>query len=305
MGDGEQHLQRPVRWVLARAGGPRGFVTSLTWALPDGRTAQWSSREARRRGRMALAPGPDDVPAAVAAEPGTAARLGRVNALAALCFVLGGSLFALGAWLAQTGTGSTGAADLSYLVGGVFFSLGGYASVLQAVNAPLLVDDTGALRADGWRWWRTHARNLGWLSAVVLFAGTLLFGVSLVAAFDLELTPRQANGWIWFPDMLGCVCFLALGPPGAGCEVGARPDRRARRTSSAGGSWRSTRSVRPVLPRRARRVHVRPATAQLGRRRLGELGDLRRRRLLRGGRVPPGVRAARPSPGAATPPLPA
>jgi hypothetical protein len=49
------------------------------------------------------------------------------------------------------------------------------------------------------------------LSAVVLFVGTILFAVSLVAAFAQGLTPRQSNGWIWLPDILGCVCFLVSG----------------------------------------------------------------------------------------------
>jgi hypothetical protein len=29
--------------------------------------------------------------------------------------------------------------------------------------------------------------------------------------FRRGLTPRQSNGWIWFPDITGCVCFLASG----------------------------------------------------------------------------------------------
>lgn len=43
------------------------------------------------------------------------------------------------------------------------------------------------------------------------FVGTLLFAVSLVAAFAEGLTPRQSNGWIWLPDILGCVCVLVSG----------------------------------------------------------------------------------------------
>jgi hypothetical protein len=61
------------------------------------------------------------------------------------------------------------------------------------------------------RWWSYEPHRRGWLSAVVLFVGTLLFAVSLVAAFAEGLTPRQSNGWIWLPDMLGCVCFLVSG----------------------------------------------------------------------------------------------
>ena len=61
------------------------------------------------------------------------------------------------------------------------------------------------------RWWSYQPRRRDWLSAVVLFVGTLLFAVSLVAAFALGLTPRQYDVRIWFPDILGCVCFLVSG----------------------------------------------------------------------------------------------
>jgi hypothetical protein len=46
---------------------------------------------------------------------------------------------------------------------------------------------------------------------VVLFVGTVFFGVSLVEAFAGGLTPRQSNGWIWLPEITGCLCFLASG----------------------------------------------------------------------------------------------
>jgi len=114
-------------------------------------------------------------------------RLSRDNALAGACFILGGSLFAAGAFLAQNGVDLT-TVSITYLVGGVFFSLGGWLSIV-ITQAP------------------SRARR----SAVVLFVGTLFFAVSLVAAFASGLTPRQSNGWIWFPDMIGCVCFLASG----------------------------------------------------------------------------------------------
>lgn len=116
-----------------------------------------------------------------------ARRALRDNFLAAASFTLGGSLFAAGAFLAGTGAALL-AVNLSYLVGGVFFSLGGGLSVLA-----------------------TRVRSLGWWSALVLFVGTLLFAVSLVAAFAEGLTPRQSDTWIWFPDMAGCVCFLVAG----------------------------------------------------------------------------------------------
>jgi hypothetical protein len=113
--------------------------------------------------------------------------MSRDNVLAAASFTLGGSLFAAGAFLAQT-RAELLTVNVTYLIGGFFFSLGGWLSVLA-----------------------TAARSRARSSAVVLFVGTVLFAVSLVAAFAEGLTPRQTNTWIWFPDMLGCVCFLLSG----------------------------------------------------------------------------------------------
>lgn len=137
----------------------------------------------------------------------TVPRATDLNRFAAVAFLLGGSLFAVGAVLAQAGTSSLSTVNVTYLVGGFFFSLGGYVSIL-------LVDaSAGASRslAVPVRRGRTDPLPPGWSSAVVLFMGTLMFAVSLVAAFAVGLTPRQSNGWIWLPDILGCVCFLVSG----------------------------------------------------------------------------------------------
>ena len=136
-------------------------------------------------------------------------RLTTVNLVAAVAFILGGSLFALGAAFAQLGVGTLATVNITYLVGGFFFSLGGYASILLVVNA--VRDERRRGPDQPMRWWGYHPRRRDWRSAVVLFTGTLFFAVSLVAAFAEGLTPRQSDGWIWLPDMIGCVCFLVSG----------------------------------------------------------------------------------------------
>lgn len=204
-------LRRPGHWRLRHVDHAGWFTTGVTWDLPDGMSARWASRRARRRGLVELRDASGEVIGTVVAEPSTARRLVRVNTVAAISFVLGGSLFALGALLAQVSSEAARTIDTVYLVGGFFFSLGGYASVLQAGNAPTDIDQDGSLTSARWRWWDPRPHNLGWLSAAVLFVGTLLFAVSLVAAFGENFTVRQANTWIWIPDMLGCVCFLLSG----------------------------------------------------------------------------------------------
>ena len=204
-------LTRPGHGVVQRVERSGWFTTAITWDRLDGTTALWTSRAARRRARVELRDAEGRPAGHVDADAATARRLARVNLLAAVSFVVGGSLFSLGALLAGAGVGSIRTVDVVYLVGGVFFSLGGYLSVLQATNSPTDIDEHGVLSSPGWRWWRTEPHHIGWLSAAVLFLGTLLFGVSLMAAFAGDLTPRQSDGWIWLPDILGCLCFLASG----------------------------------------------------------------------------------------------
>ncbi len=97
-----------------------------------------------------------------------------------------------------------------YLVGGVFFSTGGYTSVLQVVNEPSNEPEAPAPGAP-WRWWSREPRRLQWLSAVVLFAGTLVFAINLVDSFIEGLGPNAEDRLVWSPDMVGCALFLVSG----------------------------------------------------------------------------------------------
>jgi hypothetical protein len=96
------------------------------------------------------------------------------------------------------------------MVGGVFFSTGGYASVLLAINAPHRRRD-GAWTAAPWRWWAREPRNYDYLAAAVLFAGTIVFGINLIDSLFGSLTPTQENRLVWNPDIIGCSLFLISG----------------------------------------------------------------------------------------------
>jgi len=113
----------------------------------------------------------------------------RLNAISATAFVIGGSLFALGAALAQGDIGGPRLAAGVYLAGGVFFSTGGGAGVRLARGR----------------------RPLEQLSALVLFVGTLIFAINLVDSFLGDLSPAQVDRLVWSPDMVGCALFLVSG----------------------------------------------------------------------------------------------
>ena len=84
----------------------------------------------------------------------------RANAVAASSFVVGGSLFAIGAALAQGDVGGPLLPASVYLAGGVFFCSGGYSSVLLAINMPHRRRD-GSYAVAPWRWWALGAAAPG------------------------------------------------------------------------------------------------------------------------------------------------
>jgi len=154
--------------------------------------------------------GADLAQATAWADEDTTRRLRRVNAVAATAFVLGGSLFAIGAALAQAGAPVHGYCSV-YLAGGVFFSTGGYAGLLQAVNGPREVGRGGVFATRQWRWWALEPRRLEWLSAAVLFVGTIVFAINIVDSFIEGLGSATENRLVWSPDMIGCALFLISG----------------------------------------------------------------------------------------------
>lgn len=195
-----------------RAEGAGPFTSRLTWHLADGGTAVWESRLARRRGVLSVRPAGAAVTRHVRADAVSLSRLRRLNAVAAIAFVIGGALFAVGAAQAQFGSGDATVSASIYFTGGLFFTTGGYVSLLQVINAPHhLPGGEGRLVTRGWRWWSYEPVRVDWLSAFVLFAGTIVFLVNLLDSFLQGLTVQQVNRLIWTPDVIGCVLFLISG----------------------------------------------------------------------------------------------
>ena len=204
-------VRSPGEWGLREEQGGGPFTSRLTWEVPEGGTATWASRAARKRGVIELRDAAGNLLAAVRPDRSTAARLRRLNWVAAGAFTIGGLLFAIGALVAQVGSGDAVSAASVFLFGGVFFSTGGYASLLQAINAPRTVDERGTLLSQRWRWWSYEPMRIEWLATFILFAGTLAFGISLVDSFIKDLSSEQVNRLIWAPEMVGCVMFLISG----------------------------------------------------------------------------------------------
>ncbi|MFF3453959.1 hypothetical protein ACFYXH_06415 [Streptomyces sp. NPDC002730] len=210
-----------------RAEGAGPFTTRLTWRLMDGGTAVWESRLARKRGLLTVQAAGELEPRSRRADSVSVGRLRRLNAIAAGAFTVGGAVFALGAGVAQFGSGD-GTGAWIYFAGGLFFNTGGYASLLQAINAPRRDSGAGALTARSWRWWSYEPDRIDWLSTFLLFVGTLVFGINLLNSLLQGLSVQQVNRLIWAPDMVGCILFLVSGHLALVEVCHGRPDVRLR-----------------------------------------------------------------------------
>ncbi len=194
---------------VSAVGGRWTFVSRVEWAHPDGAVGTWESRQARKRGFIQVLR--DGVLERIRVRPAHAIRLARCNTVSGISFFLGGALFALGALLSQLSAAGATTVNWTFLIGGVFFSTGAYAALVQEINAPRGIGADGALSEDRWRWWAYEPRRAGWVSAFVLFCGTLAFGVSLINVFLSDLTRQQVDRLIWAPEMVGCILFLVSG----------------------------------------------------------------------------------------------
>src|SRR4051794_887102 len=118
-------------------------------------------------------------------------------------FIVGSSLFALGAvpFYAEAVGPRLDAA--TFFVGSLFFTSAAFLQYREAVSA--LPVRAGTRRRSFWVW---APRNLAWLAAAVQLAGTLWFNWSTGNALRDNLSAAVADQRVWRPDTLGSIAFL-------------------------------------------------------------------------------------------------
>ena len=228
-----------------------------------------------------------------AATPGriaTPRRLRRVNAVAATAFVLGGSLFAIGAALAQAGASADRSTARSTWPAASSSAPAATPRVLQADQRPARGRRGRRLLPSAWHWWASEPDRLEWLSAVVLFVGTLVFAINIVDSFIDGLGAGAEDRLVWSPDMIGCALFLISG------HLAMRRDRARLacwRPRDLGWWIVAVNQLGSVLFMVAAIASfVRPSSGDEVGGRHRQLGHPDRRPLLRGRRRDAGVRAA-------------
>lgn len=94
-------------------------------------------------------------------------------------------------------------ANAIYACGSIFFTTAGYLQLLEAINGDI-AKNTG----KSFKYWGFSPRNLGYLSCLSQFFGTVMFNFNTFFALLPNLTISESNLFIWVPNMVGSLLFM-------------------------------------------------------------------------------------------------
>jgi hypothetical protein len=189
----------PTGWTELgrRSTGP--FTTGVTYAHPDGRRLEWSSRRHRKHAsRLSRVRRRDSVWWA----PHRASWwISVLFVVGSLCFLVA----PLPAFLDLVGARMDG---LVFFVGSLFFTSAAALQWLETINADREPSPAarGALRVLSW-----EPRRIDWWSSGVQLLGTVFFNVTTFRALSTAVNGSSYDRVVWRPDAYGSLCFLASG----------------------------------------------------------------------------------------------
>lgn len=118
-------------------------------------------------------------------------------------FIIGSSLFALGALPVYSDAVGLRLCAFTFFTGSLFFTGAAFLQYREAVDT--LPGRAGSRRRTFWVW---APKNLAWLACAVQLAGTLWFNWSTANALRVNLAAAEADQRVWRPDALGSIAFL-------------------------------------------------------------------------------------------------
>ncbi len=118
-------------------------------------------------------------------------------------FIIGSSLFALGAVPLYAEAVGLRLCAVTFFVGSLCFTSAAFLQYREAVDSLPAAGSTR--RHSVWVW---APRNLPWLAGAIQLAGTLWFNWSTGNAMAINLSAELADQRVWRPDALGSVAFL-------------------------------------------------------------------------------------------------
>jgi YrhK-like protein len=112
-----------------------------------------------------------------------------------LGFAVGSFCFAIGACPGYLNLVGQEAANITFFVGSIFFTLAGFIQFRM----------TGRWRRGAWK---SKEDWDDWWSAAVQFVGTICFNISCFFALFLHISLAQSHNHVWRPDAVGSLFFL-------------------------------------------------------------------------------------------------
>lgn len=252
------HLRFPQSWEHLGSDGAGKYVTRVIHRLPDGGLHIWTSRRHRKRrmghvihpemlnkhlGEHAEAPGQERDQHCLECGRHLCKCcnhhrfrpwgwklnrltwwIGVIFILGSICFVAGTVPMAFETVANRLGWGNELLNAICF-TGSVFFTVGSYLLVFEAININLDLrlemrarrlehliagepDDyvKKPLRFWGWEWGR-----IDYQIAVVQLTGAIIFNINCGMALVSGLSWIEADAWVWTPSTLASCCFVTAG----------------------------------------------------------------------------------------------
>lgn len=185
-----------------RHAGVGRFITFRSYKLAE-RIIIWRARH-HRKGLLLAARALENLPV-----PFWQTRF--FNKAIGAIFAIGSALFMLGSLIALFTHAQEAifVANIVFFLGSIPFTVAAYMQHFQAANAAqfsrLPSDDflKQELQFIGWK-----PDDLGWLSTLTQFIGTLAFNISTFDAIQASRAWLVQDVTIWMPDMIGSLLFL-------------------------------------------------------------------------------------------------
>ena len=197
--------------ILA-ASGPHPFITRRVYQWPDRSIAVWSSRHFRKRLVLPEARRVLGVTKTLLASTWLPHQL---NWWIGVIFAIGASLFSLASFFSLSPPFSAWLSvqpqDINriYFAGSIPFTIAAYLQLFQSANVGEFPDHKKS--NDRIYWVGFRPGDVGWLSCLAQFVGTIFFNFNTYDA----MTPSQ--NWliqdllIWLPNILGSILFQISG----------------------------------------------------------------------------------------------
>ena len=191
--------------------GPWPFTTRKIYRLVDRSLRTWRSRHHRKG--LLLSLHEEAFAARVRRGLWTPGSLnwwiGTIFAVGALLFMLG-SVLCLSPALAKAWSLDSRSINAIFFAGSIPFTTAAYLQLFQAANAGKFLSDNSSSPTRvvlfGWR-----PSDIGWLSSMLQFFGTILFNFNTFDAMIPSLTWFEQDLVIWAPNIIGSILFFASG----------------------------------------------------------------------------------------------